>query len=94
MAVALIMAVVVVTVGSLPFVGLVAANIVSHWRGDNLRRNLPLVAGLGGAAVLAADILGRVIRAPYEVPAGTIFAVAGAAVFLWLLGRSRGRAHG
>ena len=92
MAVALIMAVVVVTVGSLPFVGLVAANIVSHWRGDNLRRNLPLVAGLGGAAVLAADILGRVIRAPYEVPAGTIFAVA--AVFLWLLGRSRGRAHG
>jgi len=98
MAVALIMAVVVVTVGSLPFVGLVAANIVSQWRGDNLRRNLPLVAGLGGAAVLAADILGRVIRAPYEVPAGTIFAVAGAAVFLWLLGRSRGRtgrrAHG
>lgn len=95
MVVAVIMAVVVVTVGSLPFVGLVAANIVSLWRGDNLRRNLPLVAGLGGVAVLAADILGRVIRAPYEVPAGTIFAICGAGVFLWLLSRPRaGAIHG
>lgn len=78
-------AAVVVTVGSLPFVGLVVPNIVSRWRGDNLRANLPLIAVLGGASVLAADVIGRVIRWPYEIPAGTIFAVLGAGLFLWML---------
>lgn len=78
-------AAVVVTVGSLPFVGLVVPNIVSRWRGDNLRANLPLIAVLGGASVLAADVVGRVIRWPYEIPAGTIFAVLGAGLFLWML---------
>jgi iron complex transport system permease protein len=82
-----ITALVVVTVGALPFVGLVAPNIVSRLYGDDLRRNLPLVALLGGSAVLAADVIGRLIRHPYEIPAGTIFAVMGAVVFLWLLHR-------
>ena len=90
-AVALITAVIVVTVGYLPFVGLLAPNIVSRWRGDNLRANLPVVAALGAASVLAADILGRVVRPPYEIPAGTIFAVFGACVFLWMLNAGPGR---
>ncbi|HMQ40407.1 MAG TPA: iron chelate uptake ABC transporter family permease subunit [Paracoccus sp. (in: a-proteobacteria)] len=75
----------VVTVGVLPFVGLIIPNLVSRWRGDNLRANLPLIALAGGTAVLASDLIGRLIRWPYEIPAGTIFAVAGAAIFLWLL---------
>lgn len=83
--VATTVAAVVVTVGVLPFVGLVVPNIVARWRGDNLRTNLGLIALSGGAAVLAADVLGRVLRWPYEIPAGTIFAVVGAGVFLWLL---------
>lgn len=83
--VALIVAVVVASVGSIPFVGLVVPNLVSRWRGDNLRRNLPLVAWSGAVAVLASDIIGRLIRFPYEIPAGTIFAAIGAGVFLWLL---------
>lgn len=89
-------AVVVVTVGALPFVGLVVPNIVSRWRGDNLRANLGLIALSGGGAVLAADVIGRLVRFPYEIPAGTIFAVAGAGIFLWLLHAPRaGRvAHG
>ena len=78
-------AAVVVTVGSLPFVGLVVPNLVSRWRGDNLRANLPLIATLGAGSVLIADLIGRVIRWPYEIPAGTIFSVLGAAVFLWML---------
>lgn len=83
--VAVIVSVVVVSVGSIPFVGLVVPNIVSRWRGDNLRRNLPLISWAGGSLVLACDILGRVIRYPYEIPAGTVFAVLGAGIFLWLL---------
>ncbi|MBB94135.1 MAG: iron ABC transporter permease [Rhodobacteraceae bacterium] len=83
--VAAITAVVVVTVGAFPFVGLVIPNIVSRWRGDNLRANLPLIAAGGAMLVLAADIIGRLIVFPFEIPAATIFAVFGSAIFLWLL---------
>jgi len=92
--VSLVVAAVVVTVGTLPFVGLVVPNIVSRLRGDNLRTNLPFIAGLGGALILAADVLGRVVRYPYEIPAGTVFSVFGAAAFLWLLNAPRRPAHG
>ena len=87
-------ALVLVTVGAFPFVGLVAPNLVSRWRGDNLRANLPLVALLGGVLVLGADVIGRLIRYPFEIPAATVFAVLGAGVFLWLLRAAPGRAHG
>ncbi|MEM5475518.1 iron chelate uptake ABC transporter family permease subunit [Pacificibacter sp. AS14] len=83
--VALVSALVVVTVGMLPFVGLVVPNIVSRIMGDNLRQSLPVVAGLGAGCVLLSDIIGRVARFPYEIPAGTVFGILGAAVFLWLL---------
>ena len=92
--VALAVAAVVVTVGSLPFVGLVVPNVVSRLWGDNLRANLPLVAVLGGFMVLAADVIGRLVRFPYEIPAATIFAIFGAAVFLWLLHAPRSVRHG
>ncbi|SFD78010.1 ABC transporter permease [Roseivivax sediminis] len=83
--VSIVTAVTVVTVGLVPFVGLVVPNIVSRMRGDNLAATLPLVALSGAGLVLACDILGRVLRYPFEVPVGTILGVLGAAVFLWLL---------
>ena len=93
--VAAITALVIVTVGNFPFVGLVAPNLVSRWRGDNLRANLPLIALGGGSMVLAADVIGRLVRYPFEIPAATIFSVFGAAMFLWLLNARPGRrAHG
>lgn len=92
--VAALTALVLVTVGAFPFVGLVAPNLVSRWRGDNLRANLPLVAVTGGALVLGADVIGRLIRYPFEIPAATVFAVFGAAVFLWLLHAAPRRSHG
>ncbi|MFY0681431.1 MAG: iron chelate uptake ABC transporter family permease subunit [Thalassovita sp.] len=85
--VAFVTALVVVTVGALPFVGLVVPNIVSRLMGDNLRQSLPVVAGMGAGLVLASDILGRIVRYPYEIPAGTVFGVIGTVVFLWLLYR-------
>ncbi|WP_457774760.1 iron chelate uptake ABC transporter family permease subunit [Phycobium rhodophyticola] len=78
-------ALVLVTVGAFPFVGLVAPNLVSRWRGDNLRANLPMIALGGAILVLAADVIGRAVRYPFEIPAATVFAVFGAGVFLWLL---------
>ncbi|MEE6272143.1 ABC transporter permease [Georgenia wangjunii] len=89
--VALVSAVVVVVVGGLPFLGLVVPNIVSMAMGDKLRRALPWVAVLGAAFVLVCDILGRVIRFPYEIPIGVVVGVVGAALFLYLLLRRPAR---
>lgn len=89
--VALISAVVVVTVGAIPFLGLVVPNLVSMLVGDNIRRTVPWVAVLGAGFVLVCDLLARVIRYPYEIPVGTIVAVVGGALFLAMLlgGRNR-----
>jgi iron complex transport system permease protein len=46
------------------------------------------VAVLGAGLVLVADILGRIVRYPYEIPVGTVMGVIGSIGFLWfLLGR-------
>ena len=83
--VALMSAIVVATVGMIPFVGLIVPNIVSRMVGDRLRVSLPAVALLGASAVLLCDIIGRVIRYPLEIPVTVVFGVLGAIVFLVLL---------
>lgn len=83
--VAVMSALTVVVVGMIPFVGLVVPNIVSRLSGDNVRGALPLVATSGAVLVLGCDIIGRLLRYPYEIPVGTILGVVGAALFLWLL---------
>ncbi|MBJ3778771.1 ABC transporter permease [Acuticoccus mangrovi] len=80
--VALIAGVTVVTVGIIPFVGLVVPALIGRRVGDDVRRALPLTALLGAGLVLGSDILGRLLRYPYEVPVGTVLGVVGAAAFL------------
>lgn len=92
--VALISAVTVTTVGALPFLGLVVPNLVSLMVGDHLRRSVPWTALIGAAMVLACDMLGRLIRMPYEIPVGMIMSVVGAAIFLVMLIRRRGANRG
>lgn len=89
--VALVTAATVVTVGTIPFLGLVAPNIVSLAVGDNLRRSLPAVAGLGAGLMLACDLLGRLARYPFEIPVGTVMGAVGGALFLYLLLRRDAR---
>jgi len=83
--VSLISAVTVVTAGVIPFLGLIVPNVVSLIMGDNLRRSLPWVALLGAGFVLVCDIIGRVLRYPYEIPIGTVVGVIGSAFFITLL---------
>ncbi|MHA6730791.1 ABC transporter permease [Devosia sp. A369] len=83
--VSLVSAVVLVTAGSIPFLGLIIPNLVSLMVGDNMRRTVPWVAVSGAGFVLACDILGRVIRYPYEIPISVVVGVIGSAVFLYLL---------
>lgn len=83
--------IITVVIGNLPFLGLIVPNIISLWRGDNLRSNLPWVALLGAATVTFCDILGRVVIMPFEVPVGTILSILGAFVFVFLVLRQRRR---
>ncbi|MEN3794274.1 iron chelate uptake ABC transporter family permease subunit [Fulvimarina sp. MAC3] len=91
--VSLVSAVTMVSVGTIPFVGLVVPNLVSMAIGDNGRRTVPVVALSGAGLVCLCDILGRIVRAPYEVPVGTTMGVIGSVIFLALLFRQR-PAHG
>ncbi len=77
-----------VTLGAIPFIGLVVPNLVSRLIGDNLGAGLPLTASLGALLVLGADMLGRVVRMPYEIPASAMTGVNGAALFLALILRA------
>lgn len=87
--VALITSVVILTVGMIPFLGLIIPNLVTIYRGDNLRENLPYTALLGAIFVLFCDILGRLIIYPYEIPIGLTVGVIGSGIFLYLLLRRK-----
>lgn len=87
--VSLVSAAVLVTAGSIPFLGLIIPNLVSLMVGDNMRRTVPWVAVMGAGFVLACDIFGRVIRYPYEIPISVVVGVIGSGIFLYLLLRTR-----
>ena len=91
--IAVITASVLVTAGVLPFLGLVVPNIVSLIIGDNVRRSIPWVAGLGAVFVVACDIIARLVRFPYEIPLSVVVGIIGAGLFLWLLLRKKSHAH-
>ena len=90
--VAVVSAVCLVSVGAIPFLGLIVPNVVSLMVGDNMRITVPWVAVMGATFVLACDILGRVLRYPYEIPISVVVGVIGSAMFLYLLLRKPG--HG
>ncbi len=83
--VALTVSVVVLTVGTIPFLGLVIPNIVSILYGDNLRKTLPITAVFGAIFLLICDIIGRLIIFPFEVPIGMTVGIVGGVIFLILL---------
>lgn len=92
--VSLISAVVVVSVGAIPFLGLIVPNLVSMYFGDNVRRAIPWVAVFGAGFVLVCDIIGRTIRYPFEIPVGIIVSAVGSLIFLYmLLGRRKTNGH-
>jgi iron complex transport system permease protein len=78
----------VCAVGPVGFVGLIAANILRQFLGNDYRWLVPLSAGLGAVIVLAADLLGRMVAFPAETPAGAVTAIVGAPFFLFLARRS------
>jgi iron complex transport system permease protein len=87
--VALITATVVLTVGIIPFLGLIIPNIISIFKGDHLQKTLPYTAILGAIFLLICDILGRVLIYPYEISISLMVGVIGSGIFLYLLFRRK-----
>lgn len=92
--VALVSSAVVITIGKIPFLGLIIPNIVTMYLGDNLKKSIPLTALLGAVFLLFCDILGRIIIYPYEISIGLVVGVIGSVIFLYLLFRTRRSKYG
>ncbi|WNC14739.1 ABC transporter permease [Brevibacillus brevis] len=87
--VAMVTSVVILTVGTIPFLGLIIPNIVTLYLGDNLKKSLSHTALLGAVFVLCCDILGRLIIFPYEISIGLMVGVIGSGMFIFLLMRRK-----
>lgn len=78
--------------GLLGFVGLMVPHIARRITGSSdVHKLIPVSALLGAVLVTLADLLGRVLFAPSEVPAGIITALIGAPFFFVLLLQRRNR---
>lgn len=76
---------VMITAGSIPFLGLIVPNIVSLFYGDNLKKSLPYTAILGAILLLFCDIIGRLLIYPFEIPIGLTISIIGGIIFLVLI---------
>lgn len=83
--VALTSAVTMITVGSLPFLGVIVPNLVRYYAGDYFKkvRSLVLLAGIN--LVLVCDIVARLVIRPYEVSVSLILGIIGTVSFLLLI---------
>ncbi|ANF97482.1 FecCD family ABC transporter permease [Paenibacillus bovis] len=75
----------VALVGNLAFVGLMIPHFVRMFSGTDYRTILPLSAVLGGAFMVFADTLARMINAPFETPIAAIIAIIGLPFFLLIV---------
>ncbi|WP_066382041.1 FecCD family ABC transporter permease [Anabaena sp. CA = ATCC 33047] len=79
----------VATAGTIGFVGLIAPHLGRQLVGPNHEGLIPTSALLGGMIVVLADLIGRTLFAPIEIPCGVVTAAVGAPYFIYLLIRNR-----
>ncbi len=79
----------VAAAGTIGFVGLIAPHIGRRLVGPDHIGLLPTAGVLGALIVVAADLVGRTILAPTELPAGLVTAAIGAPFFIALLWSQR-----
>ncbi|OCJ58745.1 iron ABC transporter permease [Agrobacterium tumefaciens] len=80
----------VAMVGLVGFVGLIAPHIARRIAGHSHRALIPVAGLTGSLLLLVADIIGRTVIAPAQLPAGIVTALLGAPFFAYLL---KGRRH-
>ncbi len=85
MIVSIITSLVIVSVGIIPFLGLIIPNLVALYLGDNLRKNLIYIALCGALFLLVCDIISRLVIFPFEMPLSITTGVLGSLIFIFLL---------
>ncbi|MBS4208489.1 iron ABC transporter permease [Bacillus sp. FJAT-50079] len=75
--------------GGIGFVGLMAPHMARRLVGSTFGALLPASAIIGSVLVLLADLIGRTLFLPLEVPAGVFTAAIGAPYFIYLLFKTR-----
>ncbi|HWU16777.1 MAG TPA: iron ABC transporter permease [Devosia sp.] len=75
----------VTVAGLIGFVGLIAPHLARRMVGPGHARLLPASALVGGLLLMAADLVGRTIIAPVQLPAGIVTALIGAPFLAYLL---------
>jgi iron complex transport system permease protein len=75
--------------GGIGFVGLMAPHIARKLVGSAFGALIPVAALVGALLVMLADLIGRTMFSPLEVPAGVFTAAIGAPYFIYLLYKSR-----
>ena len=79
--------------GTIGFVGLVIPHMVRLVLGPDHRRLLPASLLAGAVFLLLADLVGRTLLSPVELPIGVVTSLVGAAAFLVIFYRSRKRGN-
>ncbi len=77
----------VATVGAIGFVGLIAPHAARLCAGARYRQLVPVTALVGAILTAFADMFGRTLIAPQEIPAGIVTAFIGAPLFILLMRR-------
>lgn len=88
-AITLLTGVAVAACGPIGFVGLMAAHIARSITGPDYRWVLPFSGLVGIVLMVGADVLGRVVAMPGELPVGIMLAFIGAPVFIHLIRRRK-----
>ena len=81
----------VAVAGLLGFVGLIVPHVCRLFTGQNVRRQVCLAPLAGGILVCGADLAGRCVFAPSEIPVGVLLSLVGAPFFVFLLIGRRNR---
>jgi iron complex transport system permease protein len=71
--------------GTISFVGLLAPHMARKLAGNSYRLIIPVSALLGAIILLLADLAGRMLFQPLDIPAGVFTAGVGAPFFMYLL---------
>jgi len=75
--------------GVIGFVDLIAPHVVRRFFGSNHKLVVPASALFGGAFMVLADMVGRTVLAPEELPVGAVTALIGAPFFAYIYFRRR-----
>lgn len=76
--------------GSVGFIGLIIPHITRFIIGTDYRWIIPTTAVFGALLLVNADLIARLINAPFETPVGAITSIIGVPFFLYLARSSGG----